>query len=229
MKGFALTIGRTLKAKKIASVLTDYLNIEFIKDLKILDIGCGNGEIAAFFTPNNKVYCVDIVDQLDEKVKKFVCFTKVKSELLPFPNKYFDIIISNHVIEHVKNQELHIKEIRRCLKDNGICYFATPNRNFLVEPHYRIPFLHYLPPPLFLNTLKILKIYKEDIHLLSYSDMLRLFNKYNFKFTEYTLIILKEPKKYYLEFNWSKYLPNKLLKNLKWFIPTNIFILKKIS
>ncbi|WP_456325910.1 class I SAM-dependent methyltransferase [Desulfonauticus submarinus] len=163
--GFATSTNRIIKAKKIMAVLTDYLKKD-IKKLTILDIGCGSGKIAAFFAKNNEVFCVDIVDQLDKNVRKNVTFTKVKSELLPFPDDFFDIIISNHVIEHLKNQELHIKEIRRCLKNGGICYFATPNKNFLVEPHYRIPLLHYLPLSLFLSVLKILGIYQEDIHLL---------------------------------------------------------------
>src|SRR3546814_18814077 len=56
--------------------------------------------------------------------------------------------LSNHVIEHVGNadaQRHHLDEIRRVLAPDGVVYFAEPNRWRLVEPHFRLPFLSWLP------------------------------------------------------------------------------------
>src|SRR3546814_17958343 len=58
--------------------------------------------------------------------------------------------LSNHVIEHVGNadaQRHHLDEIRRVLAPDGVVYFAAPNRWRLVEPHFRLPFLSWLPNP----------------------------------------------------------------------------------
>jgi len=57
-------------------------------------------------------------------------------------------VLSNHVIEHVGNaraQRAHMLELRRVLRPSGIGYLAVPNRWMLVEPHYRLAFLSWLP------------------------------------------------------------------------------------
>jgi hypothetical protein len=57
-------------------------------------------------------------------------------------------VVSNHVIEHVgpeSEQRFHLAELRRVLKPEGRGYLAVPNRWMLVEPHYRLAFLSWLP------------------------------------------------------------------------------------
>jgi ubiquinone/menaquinone biosynthesis C-methylase UbiE len=64
---------------------------------------------------------------------------------LPFPDKAFDIVYSNSVIEHLGtagDQQRFATECRRV----GRSYFVqTPNRNFPIEPHVLTPFIHWLP------------------------------------------------------------------------------------
>ena len=67
---------------------------------------------------------------------------------MPFANASFDLVITNHVIEHVGevNEQLqHLKEIARVLSSTGQCYLAVPNRWMLTEPHYRLKFLSWWP------------------------------------------------------------------------------------
>lgn len=67
---------------------------------------------------------------------------------LPFPDNDFDIVLYNHVIEHVgetEQQLAHLREIRRVLKPHGILYVAVPNKWTLIEPHYKLPLLSWLP------------------------------------------------------------------------------------
>ena len=61
----------------------------------------------------------------------------------------FDIGWSNAVIEHVGNrakQVLFVKEMRRTCKR---VYFTTPNRWFPFDLHTKLPFVHWLPKPVF--------------------------------------------------------------------------------
>lgn len=44
-----------------------------------------------------------------------------------------------------KAQLHHLQEIHRVLKEDGIGYIALPNRWMLVEPHYQLAFLSWLP------------------------------------------------------------------------------------
>ncbi len=45
---------------------------------------------------------------------------------LPFSNNYFDIIICNHVLEHVKEDQRAISELHRVMKKGGTGIFQVP-------------------------------------------------------------------------------------------------------
>ena len=119
---------------------------------KLLEVGCGSGGIAAYFAKQQHgaarfdVYGVDVEDQ--RQIFDGYAFLTMDNGKLPFPDEYFDVVISNHVIEHVgpdDNQLAHLQEIRRVLRSTGIVYLAVPNRWQLIEPHYRLAFLSWLP------------------------------------------------------------------------------------
>lgn len=132
---------RNEKARRIEEILTAELGSLASKDL--LDIGTGAGVIASYF--QRVARSVISVDVVDERIVQDFEFRQVGSEALPFEAERFDVVVSNHVIEHVDNQLEHLREIRRVLRDNGLCYLATPNRYWPLERHYRLPFLSWLP------------------------------------------------------------------------------------
>lgn len=43
-----------------------------------------------------------------------------------FADKQFDVILANHVMEHIKDEQRCLSEIRRCLKDDGLAIIAIP-------------------------------------------------------------------------------------------------------
>ncbi|SUZ80169.1 uncharacterized protein METZ01_LOCUS33023 [marine metagenome] len=45
---------------------------------------------------------------------------------MPFENNVFDIVLCNHVLEHVKDDILALKEIRRVLKKGGYSILQVP-------------------------------------------------------------------------------------------------------
>lgn len=221
MRGYVNVLGRVQKAKKISAVIEDYIGVKTV-NLKILDIGVGNGEIAQYLAEiGNEVYGVDLQDILNIKNRLFH-FTQVVDECLPFKDDYFDIVISNHVVEHTSNPKLHIKEIKRVMRGGGICYFATPNRYFPYEVHTHTLFLHYFPNKIFFYFLKVLKRYKEPIHLLGYKTMKKMFKKEGFIYKDYTTEIINNPNKYYIR-DYGIKIPVFLSILSK----TNIWILKK--
>ena len=138
---------RVLKARKIVELVGP---AHFARARRILEIGCGSGVIAATLAelggPGLEVFAVDVAD--NRLVRDGYTFAEVRGTALPFDAKTFDIVITNHVIEHVGDagdQLHHLEEIRRVLVDDGIGYLAVPNTWRLVEPHYRLPFLSWLP------------------------------------------------------------------------------------
>lgn len=118
--------------------------------IKLLEVGTGSGGIAHYFATHHAIaFEVDAVDVLDNRiVKDNYRFTQTTDTKLPFDDQSFDVVISNHVIEHVGDgvaQLHHLVELQRVLKSNGSIYLAVPNRWMLVEPHYRVAFLSWIP------------------------------------------------------------------------------------
>lgn len=116
----------------------------------ILEVGAGAGVISRSLSraagATGSVSAVDVVDE--RVVTDGYRFIQVSDASLPFPDESFDIVVSNHVIEHVgprADQRTHLNEIRRVLRPNGVLYLAAPNRWTLIEPHYRLPLLSWLP------------------------------------------------------------------------------------
>ncbi|KAF1708904.1 methyltransferase type 11 [Pseudoxanthomonas kalamensis DSM 18571] len=139
---------RWRKARKIEQILGRQ---RIIDCRNLLEIGTGSGMIASYFStviPHGKVHAVDTTDNL--VAPPSFAFQKVQSTILPFEQETLDIVISNHVLEHVGDrgaQISHLREIRRVLDRQGIAYLAVPNRWSLYEAHYRLPLLSWLPHP----------------------------------------------------------------------------------
>lgn len=141
---------RLRKARKIEQLLAPALRGQ---RLRMLEVGTGSGAISYYFATRYgeslEVHAVDVTDS--RQVIDGYRFTHVADTRLPFERASFDIVISNHVIEHVggwPRQLRHLKEIGRVLKAGGTAYLAVPNRWMVVEPHYALPLLSWLPRPL---------------------------------------------------------------------------------
>jgi SAM-dependent methyltransferase len=118
--------------------------------LRLLEIGTGSGGIAHYFgTQAGGRFTVTALDVVDNRlVSEGYEYRNVEGTRLDFPEASFDVVLTNHVIEHVgppEEQLRHLQEVRRVLRDDGIGYLAVPNRWMLVEPHYRLAFLSWWP------------------------------------------------------------------------------------
>jgi hypothetical protein len=150
-------------------------------DDRIIDVGAGNGGGLERFNRENPIVAVDLqgertgwLDQLNVTVEKG------DGTQLRFADREFPVAYSNSVIEHIP------KTLQRAFADEvsrvGERYFVqTPNRWFPIEPHYQVPFFHFLPERIrrALNKRFTLGFqprgYWEEITLLSARDLKRLF------------------------------------------------------
>ena len=82
-------------------------------------------------------------------------FLVASGETLPFADRSFRVVICNHIYEHVNDATALMAEILRVLESGGVCYFAAGHTLQLIEPHYRLPFLSWLPRPLAHRYLRI--------------------------------------------------------------------------
>ncbi len=103
--------------------------------LDILDFGCGSGftlrRISSLYSSNN-LYGFDYNLKRVKDLNKIQNFKKLYSQKILKIKKKFDIIILNHVFEHLINPVLYLKKIKRILKKNGLIILQMPNirKNF---------------------------------------------------------------------------------------------------
>jgi len=222
---------RTQKAEKIKAVL-EHEGVLPGPDLRVLDIGCSHGHILKKLS-QEVGYCVGIdIDQhvLSKAAKNVICF-RADAEHLPFRPACFDVVICNHVYEHTDNPEQLMVEIERVLTPTGVCYFAGPNKYDLIEPHYHLPLLSWLPRALADSYVRIAgkgNSYPERPY--SYSRLKGLLSRFEVK--DYTGMILVDPVRYRAQDilppeSIKQRLAILVFKTLPFMFPGFIFLLKK--
>ena len=113
-------------------------NNNFLKGLKILDIGCGGGLISEPLARLGGE--VTGIDASEKNIKVAKLHSKKNNLNINYLNKSpeqlnnsekFDIVLNLEVVEHVENVDLYIKSCSNLLKKNGIMFTATLNRTIV--------------------------------------------------------------------------------------------------
>ena len=131
-----------IRIEYILETTRDHFNIkdnsnEPLKNLRVLDIGCGGGLMSEPITRlGGKVTGIDAseknikVAQLHaEKNNLKINYLNKSPENLDDNEKY-DVILNLEIVEHVEDLQLYLKSCSRLLKKNGIMFTATLNRTF---------------------------------------------------------------------------------------------------
>lgn len=173
------------------------------KDLKYLDLGCGDGKLSlkrAEVIGTDFIFGVEALEDLIDKAnkKKINILKSNLNDKLPFEKETFNVITATQVIEHLYDVDTFVSEIYRILKPNGIFIVSTEN---LASWHNIAALIMGLQPstgplisakfpigfhPLYSEHIKDLKdhpYFKDmDIHtrVMAYRSFKKLFEKYNF-------------------------------------------------
>lgn len=113
--------------KGIKIVQSQLSGIPFSPNRKVLDVACGVSTLGKTF--GSQVYGIDINPEAVRIAEK----NGIKAKLgdvekkWNYPDKYFDIVIASHIIEHVIYPDHIILEAKRVLKKNGTIIIVTPN------------------------------------------------------------------------------------------------------
>jgi SAM-dependent methyltransferase len=119
----------------------------------VLDYGCGRGEIIVegrkaglaiygaevFYEGGNTRTEVEKQGWLGTVVRE------IENGIIAFENNFFDLVISNQVLEHVEDLDAVLHEIHRVLKPGGVFLCLFPTKDSIREGHCGLPFIHWFP------------------------------------------------------------------------------------
>ena len=114
------------------------------RPIKLLDVG-GDAAFWDVIGAGGGLEITIVNSDLSVSDSRFLFVLGDARDLSQFGDASFDVVVSNSVIEHVgtrSDQEAMAREVRRVGKRY---YVQTPNRFFPIDPHYLVPFFHWLP------------------------------------------------------------------------------------
>jgi SAM-dependent methyltransferase len=140
---------------------------------KILDIGCASGkfliEVAKAGGDGIGIEkSGPFIEAAHERAKNAGTTIRVEKgvgEKLPFGDMTFGFVNMSELIEHVRDPEQVLREVRRVLTDDGSVYMSVPNRYGMWDPHFHVFFVNWLPralAPAFLRVFGRHKDYSKE-------------------------------------------------------------------
>jgi SAM-dependent methyltransferase len=227
---------RRAKARKLLPVLFHFLGRSDLAGLRVADIGCSAGFIADELTrAGGRTIGLDI-DQpgLSAAARRFgdrSLFVLGAGDRIPAADGSLDVIVFNHVYEHVVDPKAVVAELYRVLADDGVAYLGFANRLGVVEPHYHLPFLSYLPPSLADRYVRVLGRGDHYYERLRTRPSLRRLVA-GFSVWDYTYSIIREPEAFGSHDVVPapvRSMPSAALRALTPLIPTYIWVATKGS
>lgn len=184
---------RETKAARMIKTLNHFFGKRSLSKMSLLDVGASTGIIDNTLALKiGRVTGIDIDKTAIAYAKKSfhrknLHFAVGDAMNLKFKNNSFDILICTHIYEHVSSPQVLFTELYRVLKPGGVCYLAAMNSLWPIEPHYKLPFLSWLPKTVaniyIKSTNKAERYYESP---LNYWQLQTLIKYQGFKINDYT-------------------------------------------
>jgi len=165
------------------------------------DLGAGTGIIRAALEEKmgKPLYGFEIDTSFVEVRARMVA---ADVERLPISDNALDFVLMNHLYEHVTDPAALFGEAFRVLAPGGIAYVTAGSRLAVMEPHYRLPFLSWLPIPAATMYLRLSgrgHAY-EGIRFMTYGPLYRMMSQAGFAVHDVTELAIDE----LLERTWGR-------------------------
>lgn len=125
---------RKIKREREMEIIINYLKkYDQVNNSNILEFGCGDGFQIPFLNMlSNNVQAIDV--SLDESIKnRYLDIVSEQSiDKTLFKDNEFDLVFSNHVIEHLEDLQGAVKEMKRIGSDECIYAFSVPTNIWLI-------------------------------------------------------------------------------------------------
>jgi SAM-dependent methyltransferase len=149
-------------------VASELANTNSGAEFRLLDVGCGNGQLLLALYRHlpaltGRSFHLSGFDVSDSRVQRSDFFSSTKlllkeeapnvdwSDRLrltetdapwPYADDSVDIVVTNQVLEHVRDLDHYMAELARVLKPGGFSINLFPVRNLFVEGHVGAPAAH---------------------------------------------------------------------------------------
>jgi SAM-dependent methyltransferase len=180
--------------------------LKMIPDLsqkRILDLGAGKGGflldlagrgLKAVGIEYNPDYIDEALRLANEKGLN-IEIERGDGESLPFGDSSFDFINMSEVFEHVHDPRKVMQEVSRTLSKGGEAYISIPNRYGLIDPHYHLVFINWMPRVVAEWIISLFGKNKDDsgcagvqrlsdMHYRSYQNAIKELNDYGFEVSD---------------------------------------------
>ncbi|HOJ86982.1 MAG TPA: class I SAM-dependent methyltransferase [Elusimicrobiales bacterium] len=124
----SINISRIKKIEKITGIK--------VKNLKILEIGCGNGALGSILIDKKNDYWAFEAYPVfqkelarNKKLSDKVFFSQFDPQKIK--GEKFDLIIANDVIEHVLDPLTLIKQLKNFVKEKGLIWIEVPDESYI--------------------------------------------------------------------------------------------------
>jgi ubiquinone/menaquinone biosynthesis C-methylase UbiE len=116
-----------IKRTDVEAFAMEFWGFDEVRRKNVLDIGCGPGWLTVMYARNGAV--VTAIDLTEHAIRLTAAaleanrvHAKLKvasAEQLPFPDKYFDVVVSSGVLHHTPDYQKAISETYRVTRDGG--------------------------------------------------------------------------------------------------------------
>jgi SAM-dependent methyltransferase len=118
---------------------------------RVLDFGCGAGKLVAAGRASGidmhgaEIYYGGSRTRADAEASGLLgaAIIEISGGRIGFPDRHFDLVVNNQVMEHVEDLDGVLREIHRVLKPGGRVLSVFPSRDVFREGHIGIPFSHW--------------------------------------------------------------------------------------
>lgn len=117
---------------------------------RVLEVGCGLGHLLGWLSDRYEVFGGDVnlwaLGQARENVPGGNFLRLSAEDLRMFPDATFNVVISKHVLEHLRDPEASIREMSRVLAPGGLLVVATPNLDSAMRERKKEKWIGYKDP-----------------------------------------------------------------------------------
>jgi len=99
--------------------------------VRLLDVGCGRGQLAREMSVRHQVIGLDSdpnAISIAAKERPRSPWVVADGGALPFRDGAFDVVVLNNIVEHVEDPGALLREAGRAARDGGAVVVSTPNR-----------------------------------------------------------------------------------------------------